>query len=77
MSKYIALVVSLFSVYLSVCSANLWLISVSVLGYFLVIIAFILVATSGPRNVAGQSLQEDRVLLTEPQNQLAEAIFES
>ncbi|MEJ2764765.1 hypothetical protein VV869_12480 [Photobacterium sp. MCCC 1A19761] len=68
MSKYIALVVSLFSIYLSVIASELWLISFSVLGYFLVIIAFIVDATTSPHIAVVQSVRYESTLPTDPQS---------
>ncbi|UXI03819.1 hypothetical protein [Photobacterium sp. TY1-4] len=68
MSKYIALVVSLFSIYLSVIASELWLISFSVLGYFLVIIAFIVDATTSPHIAVAQPECHPNALPTDPKS---------
>lgn len=46
MTKYIAIAVAFFNIYLAVRLEDIWMIIYSVLGFFLVIVAFILDAAS-------------------------------
>lgn len=46
MTKYIAIAVAFFNIYLAVRLEDIWMIIYAVFGFFLVIVAFILDATS-------------------------------
>ncbi|MGR5148083.1 hypothetical protein ACQKP8_16245 [Photobacterium alginatilyticum] len=71
MAKYIALAISFFSIYLATRLADYWMISFAVIGYFIVVFAFILDASSKrkpAKKTVYMALYDDELLAQHPHN---------